>query len=250
MENNLIFDLGFHIGQDTEFYLKKGFKVVAVEANPDLCLVGKEKFKSYIENSQLILINKAVSTNNEMIKFFIHPTHKDWSSCFKEFIRTENETLIEIEVAGITINELINEFGIPRYMKVDIEGADILVAQQLSELKQNKPLFVSFETSRRDFAKIFSYLYLAGYSSYQLINQLKYDGLKIENIDKEGINISHKFDFGSSGIFGNDLPESQWISYEELLSRYIKYIDLRTLDQENLSMGWLDVHAKLDSKYV
>ena len=33
---NLIFDIGMHIGQDTEFYLKKGFCVVAVEANPKL----------------------------------------------------------------------------------------------------------------------------------------------------------------------------------------------------------------------
>jgi hypothetical protein len=29
---NLIFDLGSHNGQDSDFYLKKGFTVVAVEA--------------------------------------------------------------------------------------------------------------------------------------------------------------------------------------------------------------------------
>ena len=29
---NLIYDLGSHNGQDSEFYLKKGFTVVAVEA--------------------------------------------------------------------------------------------------------------------------------------------------------------------------------------------------------------------------
>ncbi len=34
---NLIYDLGSHNGQDSEFYLKKGFIVVAVEANPTLC---------------------------------------------------------------------------------------------------------------------------------------------------------------------------------------------------------------------
>ena len=30
--DDLIFDIGMHIGQDTEVYLKKGFRVVAVEA--------------------------------------------------------------------------------------------------------------------------------------------------------------------------------------------------------------------------
>ena len=35
-DRNLIFDIGMHIGQDTEFYLKKGFRVVAIEADPTL----------------------------------------------------------------------------------------------------------------------------------------------------------------------------------------------------------------------
>ena len=245
MQNDLIFDLGFHIGQDTEFYLKKGFRVVAIEANPELCLSGNEKFKYYIENSKLVLINKAIANSSDLIKFFIHPTHKDWSSCFKDFIMTENELLTEIEVHGVTVSELFEAYGIPRYMKVDIEGADALVAQQLSRLK-NKPAFVSFETSRRDFAKIFTYLYLAGYSSFQLVNQLKYDGLQMNNINKEGVNLDYKFEFGSYGIFGKDLPEKQWITYEELLLRYTRYIELRNMDQENLAMGWLDVHARLE----
>ena len=54
-KKNLIFDIGMHVGQDTEFYLKKGFNVVAVEANPKLVKENTEKFKEYItrENSLL-----------------------------------------------------------------------------------------------------------------------------------------------------------------------------------------------------
>jgi hypothetical protein len=33
---NLIFDMGLHKGEDTDFYLRKGFDVVAFEANPFL----------------------------------------------------------------------------------------------------------------------------------------------------------------------------------------------------------------------
>ena len=33
-QDDLIFDVGLHRGEDTEFYLKKGFRVVAFEANP------------------------------------------------------------------------------------------------------------------------------------------------------------------------------------------------------------------------
>ncbi len=128
-------------------------------------------------------------------------------------------------------------------MKVDIEGADGLVAKQLSFLKE-KPDFVSFETSRSNYAEIFSYLFLAGYKKFQLINQLKYNGLYLENIKNEGKNLSHCFELGSSGIFGLDLDETKWVDYTEVISRYNKFIDLRNIDQENLSMGWIDIHAK------
>ena len=37
MDANLIFDLGMHRGEDTELYLKKGFRVVAVDADAELC---------------------------------------------------------------------------------------------------------------------------------------------------------------------------------------------------------------------
>ena len=33
---DLIYDVGMHKGEDTEFYLSKGFKVVGFEADPDL----------------------------------------------------------------------------------------------------------------------------------------------------------------------------------------------------------------------
>ena len=33
---DLIYDIGQHTGEDTAFYLGKGFRVVAVEANPTL----------------------------------------------------------------------------------------------------------------------------------------------------------------------------------------------------------------------
>ena len=33
---NLIFDIGFHKGEDTLFYLLKGYRVIAVDADPDL----------------------------------------------------------------------------------------------------------------------------------------------------------------------------------------------------------------------
>ena len=43
-KQNLIFDVGLHKGEDTDFYLKKGFSVVAFEADPDLVAACQERF--------------------------------------------------------------------------------------------------------------------------------------------------------------------------------------------------------------
>ena len=72
IEPNLIFDAGMHIGQDTEYYLSKGYKVVAIEANPDLCNTAKEKFSEQIKHGQLIIENTCVGNQNKQVEFHIN----------------------------------------------------------------------------------------------------------------------------------------------------------------------------------
>ena len=44
VNSNLIYDVGLHEGQDTAYYLWKGFRVLAVEANPELTQAAQSKF--------------------------------------------------------------------------------------------------------------------------------------------------------------------------------------------------------------
>jgi len=225
IKNNLVFDLGFHNGIDTEFYLKKGFDVVAIEANPKLVKEGLKKFKSEIKSGKLTILNKVVSDKIENMNFYIHKMKSDWSSCFKVIAESDGSISNRISVESININELFHEFGVPYYMKVDIEGCDSIVAKQL--FVQEKPKFVSFEISRKDYFEIFSWLYVSGYTKFQLRNQMN--------------NPEY-----SSGEFAKFLPENKWISYDELLTRYIKYKDLKIIDNVELGLGWIDVHANME----
>jgi hypothetical protein len=50
LQPDLIYDVGFHVGEDTEFYLKKGYRVLAVEANPELCARGQMRFADAIRD--------------------------------------------------------------------------------------------------------------------------------------------------------------------------------------------------------
>lgn len=237
MSKPLIFDLGFHNGDDATYYLAKGFNVLAVEANPELIENGIKRFSSEIKTGQLILLNKAVSDTEGKVDFYIHPTKKDWSSCLLSMAESDGSLSTHITINSTNLHKLFSEYGIPYYLKVDIEGYDLLVAKQLSECKL-KPEFVSFETSRKDYFGIFSYLYISGYNRFQLTNQ-------INNRNKE-ITINHnKFTFSefSSGPFGEDLPEEKWLTFEEMLTRYVKYKELKQIDNVELGIGWLDVHA-------
>ena len=228
--NNLIFDLGFYDGSDTKFYLDKEFDVVAIEANPYLYNEGLNKFRNEIEKKRLILINRAIvekklSNIESKTKFFVSDTRNELSSCLIEIAESEGSKVECIYVNTITLKDLFNKYGVPYYMKVDIEGNDAIVARQLFE--EEKPKFVSFETAKKDYFDIFSWLYVSGYRKFQLVNQLN--------------NSQY-----SSGKFGKFLPENKWISYDELLTRYIKYKELKTIDNKELGLGWIDVHAMME----
>jgi hypothetical protein len=36
------------------------------------------------------------------------------------------------------------------------------------------------------------------------------------------------------------------LTFDELLTRYIKYKELKQFDNVELALGWLDVHARID----
>ena len=59
-KNNLIFDVGMHKGEDTHYYLLKGFDVVAFEADPNLVQFSKRRFKKEIDQKRLIIHYSAI----------------------------------------------------------------------------------------------------------------------------------------------------------------------------------------------
>src|SRR5579863_9088502 len=53
----LVVDLGMNDGSDTLFYLKKGFNVVAVEANPTLVKRASRRFARFVAANTLHVLN-------------------------------------------------------------------------------------------------------------------------------------------------------------------------------------------------
>ena len=201
----MIFDFGFYNGLDAIDYIKKGFNVVALEANPIMTKKGMEKFKKYIEEGKLMLINKAIFDKVGTMDFYVNDIYSSWKKWIAEYNGVEAK-LITVETT--TLTELCKEYGIPYYIKVDIEGCGVHVARHLFTLEK-KPQFMSFETRWENFGEVFAWLLVSGYKKFQLINQLNYKD-------------------NSSGLFGEDLPDN-WYPYEDLLERYMKFRDLRII---------------------
>ena len=101
---------------------------------------------------------------------------------------------------------LIEKFGSPHYIKIDIEGADYLCLEGLLEF-QVRPQFVSTELEdRHSLLKAIHLLNKLGYRRFKTIDQRLVPKQMPPSPAREGIYLPYHFDLGSSGLFGDELP--------------------------------------------
>lgn len=225
MRQDLIYDVGLHLGEDTEFYLKKGFGVVAIEANPVVATKTADRLKAYVDAGQLTIVNKAIARDEGPITFFVSDL-SIWSTTDPK-VAERNARLgsvtREITVPGVSLDRLLEEYGVPYYMKIDIEGADILCLEGLLT-SADRPQYVSLESSKTSFEDLvheFCLLQSLGYRKYKIVAQHRIGEQRLPSPAREGQYIEHAFEEGSSGAFGRELP-GEWMSLEQALKEYMR----------------------------
>lgn len=278
--DSLIFDVGMHGGEDTEYYLKKGFNVVGFEADPDLINYCKSKFAKEIREKRLIIVEGAIvdpsflKDGGDTVNFYKNLGFSDWGTIKTDWAK-RNEILgtqnVVIKVKIVDFIECLDRFGIPYYMKIDIEGSDIICLQALSEFS-NKPNFISIESNKVDFKRIKGEIRLfeeLGYSEFKAIQQENITCQIVPNPSREGNYVEHKFQEESSGLFGEELP-GHWKNKLQILREYkiifLKYRyfgDYSFLKRSRVGKsfikglgkmlkrpipGWYDTHAKFTAK--
>lgn len=233
MIEDLIFDLGMNNGDDTDFYLRKGFRVVAVEANPDLCALAVQRFAPEIENGRLRIVKKAISKATGEIELFINEQVSGWSTTNQDWLKARNhgETKTRaVRVPAATFEEILREYGVPYYVKSDIQGAEPLCLEALLEF-EDRPRFVSISTGLdvvgadamqhiRKGIELFSRL---GYRKFKIIPQQHTELQRCPFPRREGLYIDYRFKHGSSGLFGNELP-GDWIGAKQTWREYWKIV--------------------------
>ncbi len=267
MDENLIIDVGVHTGQDTEFYLKKGFQVIGIEADRQIYKLVKERLNYYIENGQLTLLNIAVSTKDEPVTFYTNSDQTFWGTTSLERVKNKeisfSTPFVETTVQGCRFEKILEQFGIPYYLKVDIEGTEILCVKALREFDK-KPRFISIESTKTSWNALlneFAVFKELGYQKFKAINQAEVSKQICPSPPIEGQYVPSEFEYGASGLFGEETP-GNWLSENEIIKVYkgifwnsrilgVNGIISKLpggkilLDTLNIKEPWYDTHASL-----
>jgi FkbM family methyltransferase len=258
-----IFDLGMHEGWDAEYYLKKGFRVVGVEASPQFLPAVRARLSAWVDRGQLVLVEAALAQRDgATIPFYVRFDKDGWSSLFRQVAERDGLASTPINIASVTITELFRRFGIPHFLKCDLEGAEALVLQQLAQ-EAVKPRFVSIEADPRGEDAV-DRLVGAGYVRFQIINQGHLRLFTPPDPPREGRYVQQQFHGKMSGLFGEELEPTHWVHEAELRRRLrlwqrviardvdpLRRLVLRKFGKWTrrtwlIDSGWIDIHARLD----
>jgi FkbM family methyltransferase len=211
---DVVFDVGAHIGEKTEEYLKLGARlVVAFEPQPACIPRLIKKFKN---NNRIALEFVGLSSTDGTIPFYHfdseHPAGiATFSKDLTEYGRFVEEKTVWSKVSLLpvtTLDTMITKHGLPHFCKIDVEGYEYEVLQGLS---QPIPI-ISFEFMCEYFDKAelcLAYLMNLGYRYFNF-----------------GDNWNNYFDF------------DDWVSLDELRE------NLKTKMISNRKL-WGDIYAKV-----
>ncbi len=212
----IAFDLGAHEGHDIEYYLSKFDTVVAVEANPNLCKKIELKYTDFIIKKRLFVVNKCLTVNENLQKvdFYIN-RYTSGHSMFTKPTKNANDYDIT-KINSITLTQLFSEFGVPYFIKIDLEGYDKFILNYL--INHNMlPEYLQFENNGVDILnKILDLNYYISYNIVAFYNFEKFYN-KENNL--------------TAGPIGADI-KSVWLDKNEIIKIY-----------KLLPHNWVDIHC-------
>ena len=255
---DLIYDVGFHRGEDTAYYLRKGYRVVAFEANPDLVEGGAERFQREVAEGRLEIVEGAIAdSTQETISFYRHPGVSVFGTTNTDWVQRNRANVTQIEVPVVRFADHLRRTGIPYFVKIDIEGDDSLCLDALLALEA-RPALLSLESDKTDFDQLrheLDTLERLGFDRFAAVPQAQIGERAIETRTRDGETFEYRFEPGSSGGFGTDIE--RWSNraeverqYRAIFRRY-KLFESHSLKRrvrripviKRALPGWYDTHA-------
>ena len=273
---DLIYDVGLLDGSDTEYYLFRGYKVVAIDANPLMIENARERFATELADGRLTLLNSGIAETSGLATFWVSE-HPPWSSFQENIASRDGVACRPISVAVRPFSAILAEYGVPYYMKIDIEGNDRLCLEALRGTRLPEYLSVEAECvgdgerlSEEAAIAMLILLRKIGYTQFKLVNQegwasVRPDGLKrfcmglvngaagrppewLARFAEKRTDRAHlarlgfRFTKDSSGPWGDDVPGG-WMTFEPARSAYLRERREFFSVERPLYSFWYDWHA-------
>ncbi len=230
-QSKIIYDFGSNNGDDIPYYLKKADIVVAVEANPNLVQIIRDRFSSEIDACKLFVENCVLTAeeDNKNVPFYLHKH----GHVLSQFLKPDDSKIIdfdEVSLPSKSAKSIIQKYGKPFYIKIDIEGYDQEILRSLFE----SGIYPDFISSESHSIEVFSLLVATNYyKSFNLVDgptvPVMYQKCVIKTID--GRFETYSFPIHSAGPFGEDII-GDWMSADN----FFEFLALEKL-------GWKDIHA-------
>lgn len=153
----VIFDIGANKGNKAYAFEKMGYDVVCLEPEKKSLETLNYRFKN---SKKIKIVNKGVSDSVKVITLHIHDYRSGYNTFSDKWVKHlhdngsdragKNLDVIEsYDVHTTTLDRLIEEFGTPLFVKIDVEGHELEVVSGLSK----KVPFISFEANLPQFVE-------------------------------------------------------------------------------------------------
>jgi FkbM family methyltransferase len=242
MDPGLIFDVGCNNGDDTDFYLRKGFRVLAIDADPAMCAHVSLRFHDQVKNGALSVLNGLISdASTDSAPFYLFKECPGWNTAdlaFKSRVEKAGHKPEQITVPVHSISDILSLHGVPYYMKVDIEGNDLIAINGLSsfiEKYRDRPKYVSIEYERHDIAVGLEQLMVlskCGYSKFLFVNQGMRLSVIAPNPPREGKFAEFQPMQITTGLFGQEL-DGRWVDLCAASARVAEICRLNALFRDD-----------------
>ena len=131
----LLFDIGANIGAWANTNYTPTTRIVCVEASPTTFLA----LKVNTAGKNIECLNYAASNSTDATVNFFDSSTNTLSTLDESWLNDPSSrffkctTYKKIEVKSITLDKLIEDYGIPDLLKVDVEGAENIVLKSLTK---------------------------------------------------------------------------------------------------------------------
>jgi FkbM family methyltransferase len=211
---HLIFDIGMSEGDDTEFYLAKGFWVVGVEPDVKTYLALRERFEAALQSGRLRIHNFVAGRHaGEIVMFHHHNEHPGLSGLCNERPEFAPGTYESYPVPTIDWRALRDKHGTPHFVKISIEGNETAFLEGMVST-DGLPEYISVKCRRLAPVEI---LHDLGYRHFKLVDR-NWSAWR-----------------QASGPFGRDLP-GEWVDFEDFKRQWLR------ADSDDVRIGF-DCHA-------